>query len=318
MKFGLHLGTRGVASTPDGLREMARHAEAMGLSHLGLSDHVVIARSIDSEYPYNQTGRHPSTDDGFCLEQITALAFAAAVTERIELLTSVMVLPYRPPVLAAKMLATADVLSKGRLVLGAGIGWMAEEMAVLGGAGFENRVKASEEYLEAFRVLWTEDRPRYKGEHVAFDDIYFSPKPVRKPHPPIWIGGEGRPARRRAGRLGDGWYPVISSPRMPLDTAEKFAAGLADVRSHAEAAGRDPAILQTALFASWYQLGAAKRDADGRRLAFTGAAEEIAADVRAYGEAGLQTVLVVFETDDVNDAKDRVEALTREVVPLLG
>ncbi len=142
MQFGLHLGTRGVATRPEGIREMARHCEAMGLSHLGFSDHVVIARSVDSRYPYNESGRWPARDTGICLEQITTIAFAAAVTERIRLVTSVMVLPYRPPVLAAKMLATADVLSKGRLVVGAGIGWMAEEMVVLGGPGYQNRVEA--------------------------------------------------------------------------------------------------------------------------------------------------------------------------------
>ncbi len=318
MQFGLHLGTRGVAATPEGIREMARHCEAMGLSHLGFSDHVVIARGVDSRYPYNESGRWPASDTGFCLEQITTIVFAAAVTERIRLLTSVMVLPHRPPVLAAKMLATADVLSKGRLVVGAGIGWMAEEMAVLGGPGYQNRVEAAEEYLEAFRVLWTEDRPAYAGDHVAFDDILFTPKPVQKPHPPIWIGGEGKPARRRAGRLGEGWYPVVASPRVPLDTPARFAEGLAEVRAHAEAAGRDPSAIQTALFASWYRLGAPRRGAEGERLAFTGTAADIAADLEAYSRAGLQTVLIGFETDDVNEAKDRVEALAREVMPLVG
>ena len=124
MKFGLHFGSRGVAGEPDALKAIAQKAESLGYEHFGMSDHVIVARNVDSAYPYSKTGKFFAQDTGISLEQVTALSFVASATNRIRLLTSVMVLPHRHPVLAAKMLATVDVLSKGRLTVGVGVGWM--------------------------------------------------------------------------------------------------------------------------------------------------------------------------------------------------
>ena len=163
MDFGLHLGTRGAAGTPDGLQAIARCAEAAGLAWLGFNDHVIVGGAVASRYPYSDSGAWPAADTGECLEQLMTVAHVAAVTTRIRLLTSVMVLPHRPPVLAAKMLATADVLSKGRLTVGVGIGWMAEEMAALQSPPYARRAAASAEYIAAFRALWGEARPALRG-----------------------------------------------------------------------------------------------------------------------------------------------------------
>src|SRR5262245_24621116 len=149
MKFGLHFGSRGVVGDPDSLRTVAQKAEALGYEHFGMSDHVIVATEVESTYPYSKTGKFFAQDTGVSLEQVTALSFAAAATGRIRLLTSVLVLPHRHPVLAAKMLATVDVLSKGRLTEGVGVGWMSEEIAFLGGPPFDDRVKASEETIKA-------------------------------------------------------------------------------------------------------------------------------------------------------------------------
>ena len=310
MDFGLHIGTRGPAATGDGLRAIARRAEEAGLARIGLNDHVVTAAAVDSRYPYSNSGVWPAADTGTCLEQITALSHIAAVTERIRLLTSVMVLPHRAPVLAAKMLATVDVLSGGRLTVGVGIGWMAEEMAALHSPPYADRAAASAEYLAAFRELWTGARPRFDGAHVRFADLLFDPKPAQKPHPPIWVGGEGAAARQRAAALGDGWYPVIANPRKPLDTPEAYAAALADVRRRAAEAGRDPAALDTALFVPWYRLGGA------RDRPFTGSAAAIAADARAWRDAGAAHLLIGFESDDLASTLDRIDAFAGDVVPL--
>ncbi len=247
MDFGIHIGARGAADNPDGITTIARHCEALGYAYLGVSDHVIISRQVDSHYPYNPAGIWPGTGKGTCLEQLTVLAYIAAVTERIRLLTSVMVLPYRPPVQTAKMLASVDVLSNGRLTVGAGTGWNAEEMIALGSPPFDRRGKASNEYLDAFLTLWTRDEPTYAGEFVSFDNVIFEPKPVQDPHPPIWIGGEGPAARRRAGRFGDGWYPVGRNPNVSLETPELFTQGMNEVRRHAETAGRDPTAIDTAM-----------------------------------------------------------------------
>ena len=311
MKFGLHLGTRGVAARSDGLRRVAQHCERLGLSHFGLSDHVIIPARTASRYPYNESGTWPASDTGLCLEQITALTWAAAATQRIRLLTSVMVLMHRPPVLAAKMLATLDVLSAGRLTLGVGVGWMAEELAVLGAPRFDRRGSASDEYIHAFRSLWTQDDPAMDGEFVRFAGVRFAPKPASKL--PIWVGGEGTAARRRAGRLGDGWYPVGRNPRAMLDTPALFAEALADVHRHAEAAGRSPGDIDAAMFIPWYRLGTELPRPEGGRLPFTGSAGRIAEDVAAFGERGLKHLIIGFESDDLSETLDLTEQFAKEV-----
>jgi len=306
MQFGLHLGTRGPAADPDSLVTIARRAEALGYAYLGLSDHVVIATKVDSVYPYTQTGQWFAQDTGICLEQITALGFIAATTSRIRLLTSVMVLPHRHPVLAAKMLATVDVLSKGRVTAGVGVGWMAEELALLGAPAFAARGRASDEYVEAFRALWSQPRPSYQGAHVRFGDLLFEPKPKQSPLP-IWIGGETAPARRRAGRLGDGWYPVSNNPASPYDTPDLYGAGLKEVRAAAMAAGRDPQRLDTGLFAIRHKVGAEEKARDGGRLSFTGSQDAILDDIAAYRAQGLQLLVIGAEAAELNPVLERIE-----------
>ena len=314
MKFGLHLGTRGPAASPDSLLRIARRAEELGFLHLGLSDHVVIAAKVDTEYPYTKSGSWFAEDTGVCLEQVTALGFIAAATTRLRLLSSVMVLPHRPALLAAKMLATVDILSKGRLTVGAGVGWMAEELALLAAPPFRSRGAASDEYLEAFRSLWTERRPSFAGRFVAFDNLLFEPKPVQRPHPPIWVGGESAQARSRAGRLGDGWYPVGNNPAAPYDSAARYGAGLADVHAQAERAGRDPAELDAALYAIWFRLGEDVQGRDGERLPFTGEAAAIVDDIAGYADKGLRHLVIGFESRDAQDCLDRIEAFADKVM----
>ena len=311
MKFGLHLGTRGVVAHADGLRRVAQHCERLGLSHFGLSDHVIIPARTDSRYPYNDDGIWPASDTGLCLEQITALTWAAAATERIRLLTSVMVLMHRPPVLAAKVLATLDTLSQGRLTLGVGVGWMAEELSVLGAPRFDRRGAASDEYIRAFRALWTQDDPVMDGDYVQFSDVRFAPKPAA--NLPVWVGGEGVAARRRAGRLGDGWYPVGRNPGAMLDTPALFADALADVHRHAEMAGRNPGEIDAAMFIPWYRLGTELPRPEGGRLPFTGSPARIAEDVAAYAEQGLNHLIIGFESNDLGETLDLIEAYARDI-----
>jgi probable F420-dependent oxidoreductase len=314
MKFGLHLGMRGSAAQPDSLIAIATKAEALGFEHLGFSDHVVIATEVASVYPYTKTGRWFAADTGTCLEQITVMSFVAAATQRIRLLNSVMVLPHRPVMLAAKMLTTVDVLSKGRLTVGVGVGWMAEELALLGAPAFARRGSASDEYIKAFRELWTAPRPRFQGEFVAFDGVMFEPKPVQRPHPPIWVGGESRAARRRAARLGDGWYPLTNNPAAPYDTVELFAAGVGDMRQAAEAAGRDPAGIEIPLFAMGCHIGEPGQGRDGKRLAFTGNAQAIIDDIGAYGDRGMRQLVIGFESDDLGRALAHIERFADQVM----
>ena len=318
MDFGLQILSRDVATEPGGLKRLATAAERLGYAYLGISDHIVIAKAIDSTYPYSETGKWAAAGDGLCLDQLTCLAYAAAVTEKIRLLTSVMVVPHRPAILTAKMLATADLLSNGRVTVGVGTGWMAEEMAALGSPPFEKRGAASNEYIAALRTLWNDDAPAFDGAFVKFRDIVFAPKPVQKPGLPIWVGGEGAAARRRAGVLGDGWYPTIRNPKDQLDTPQKFAAALGEVRKHAEAAGRDPSALDVGLFATGCSVRAAAKGRDGGRLAFTGSAEQIAEDAHAFGKIGVKHIVVALASNGLADNVAHAEEFAKGVLPRMG
>src|SRR5262245_20714438 len=235
MDFGLSTLSRGVFVTSEAYLETAKAAERAGFGFLAVNDHIIVPASLDSAYPYTQGGRWAAAEHGHCFDQLATLAFLAGCTERLRLLTSVMVVPHRPAVATAKMLATIDVLSNGRLILGAGAVWMKEEFAILG-APFTERGAATEKYLEAFKALWTMDRPAYGGRYVSFPEVIFAPKPVQKPYPPIWIGGESPAAVRRVVKLGDAWYPGNNNQAKPLDTVTRLAAGIGELHAAARSA----------------------------------------------------------------------------------
>lgn len=314
MKFGLHFGSRGVVGDPDTLEAVAQKAEALGCEHFGMSDHVIVATEVESTYPYSKSGKFFAQDTGVSLEQVTVPSFVAAATSKIRLLTSVLVLPHRHPVLAAKMLATVDMLSKGRLTVGVGVGWMSEEIALLGGPPFAERAKALDEYLEAFREMWTAERPAQKGSYAAFDKMLFAPKTKQLPHAPIWVGGEAKGARLRAGRLGNGWYPVAANPRVPLDTPQLYGDGLAEVRAEGGWAGRDPDQIAGAILAINCRVGAEQQGRDGGRLVFTGSAQAIVDDIGHFQQRGLQHCVIGGDGKDFQGTLDLLEQFAAEVM----
>jgi len=311
MDFGYHMSTRGVTANPDNIAAVAKTCDQLGYRYFGVNDHVIVTTNIDSTYPYSPDGSWAGAKAGTCLETLTTLSFIAANTYDIRLLSSVLVIPHRGAVLTAKMLATVDVLSKGRLTVGAGAGWMREEMAALASPDYERRGTATREYVEAFRSLWTDPVSAYHGDFVDYDAVVCEPKPVQQPGPPIWFGGEGPAALRRAALYGDGWYPVGRNPRHPLDTVEKFNAAVGEVHHRAEAIGRDPADIHLSLYAPWSNLGREVKD-DGRRLPFTGSADAIADDIGSFGTAGLQTLVLNLEGDSaLAEATDKCEAFAQ-------
>ena len=199
-----------------------------------------------------------------------------------------MVLPHRPPVLTAKILATIDVLSGGRLIVGCGVGWMREEFEALGAPPFDERGAVGSDYIRAFKELWTSDNPSFESSYASFSDIAFAPRPVQKPHPPIWVGGESPPALRRAALLGDVWYPIGANPRFLVGTLEQYASYADRVRGYAREGGRDPSEVGFAYSVGWYNDREAQTGTDGQRRRFTGAPQQIADDIKAYGGAGGQ------------------------------
>lgn len=298
MKYGLMLPSRGPLARPESLSSIAKRAEELGYHVLMFPDHIVMPMHTDSQYPYSESGIFPGTDNNETMEQLTTLAFLAGQTQSIRLVTSVMIVPHRPPVLTAKILSTIDVLSQGRMNVGVGVGWLKEEFEALQTPPFGERGAITDEYIRAFKELWTQDEPNFQGKYCQFSNITFLPKPVQKPHPPIWVGGESRRAIRRAAELGDAWQPIANSSSSPLTTPEQLAEGIGRLGRYVERAGRPPGSVEIVCRMPGYNLksgdsgssGAAGRD----RPVFNGTADEIASDIRRYEEMGVGHLVASF------------------------
>lgn len=323
MKYSFTLPGRGPMATPENLGIIARHGEALGYEALLVSDHIVVPNQISSIYPYTEGGEFPGSDTGIAMEQLTVLSFIAGQTKTIKLGTSVMIVPHRNPVLVAKELATLDVLSGGRLRLGVGVGWLKEEFEALGSPAFEERGAVTDEFIQAIKELWTSDNPTFYGKYCRFENITFLPKPVQKPHPPIWVGGESRPAMRRAARSANAWYPNGSNPVFPMSRPEHLAAGMARLSRYAQQAGRDPSEIEVVLRTHQLQLtgdGAGPAFSTGEeRLPFSGNAQQIASDVREYEGIGVGHLVVdlVRVSRDLDDMQRNMENFATKVWPLV-
>src|SRR5437764_13404363 len=270
MQIGFNLPLSGPLASPEIVTRLAVEGEAIGFDYIALSDHIVEPLDIHARYPYSESGEFPKGSRGERHEQLAAMAYLAAKTSRIRFLTSVMVVPHRPAVLAAKILSTIDVMSGGRVIVGVGAGWLEEEFEALGAPAFAERGKVTDEYLQAFRALWTQEQPRFEGRFVKFANISFAPKPAQKPHPPLWVGGESGPALRRAARLGDGWYPIGTNPQHPLNTRARLSAGIDRLRKLVEEAGRDPTSVVVAYRVQRYGPQVAATADNGERQLFSG------------------------------------------------
>ncbi len=314
MQIGFNLPLSGPLSTPEPMLRIALAGEAAGYDYAALSDHVVEPIDIRARYPYSDTGEFPRGGAGERHEQLTAAAYLAGRTSRLRFLTSVMVVPHRPAVLTAKILSTIDVLSGGRLTVGIGAGWLKEEFDALGVPDFAERGAVTDEYMQAFRELWVSEAPRFEGRFVKFSNIIFAPKPVQKPHPPLWVGGESGPALRRTARLGDGWYPIGTNPSHPLNTRSRYRAGIARLRKLTEDAGRDPAAVALAYRVHRHgSLVAAKAD-DGERHLFSGGPAEIVEDLQAMRELGVVAVDFSFPGPTAEAVIEALRQFREEVV----
>jgi probable F420-dependent oxidoreductase len=303
VRYGFYLPTRGGCATAEALEAIVQRGEALGFHSVMIADHVVFPTSIDSKYPYTVSGVFPGGGDA--LEQLALMAFVAGRTRTLRLVTSVMILPYRNPVLTAKMLATIDVLSRGRVTVGVGVGWLREEFEALEAPDFERRGAASDEYLRIFKTLWTQDPASFAGEFYRFEALRCLPQPVQKPHPPIWIGGHSPPALRRVARHGDGWHPVGANPAVPLRPAE-LRASLDQLARMTEAEGRDPSKLTISFKAPVYDVSVTTLTGSERRP-FSGTAQQIADDIGAYEKVGVSELVFDFRSERLADALERME-----------
>ncbi|MGH8012422.1 MAG: LLM class F420-dependent oxidoreductase [Candidatus Binataceae bacterium] len=231
MKIGLMFANSGPFSQPEMLAGLAQHAEACGVESIWTVEHVVIPHDYQSLYPYSKSGKIPGDEDVAISDPLLPLAFAAALTSGIRLATGVVILPQRNPLYLAKEIATLDVLSNGRVILGIGSGWLKEEFDALG-LDFHTRGARTDEAIVAMRALWRDNPSSFHGKHFNFGPLMSFPKPIQKNGVPILVGGHSPAAARRAGRLGDGFFPALGE-------ADKLKDLFALMREEASKAGRD-------------------------------------------------------------------------------
>jgi probable F420-dependent oxidoreductase len=292
MDIGCHLPTQGPLATREALLTFTREAEKRDIASLWVSDHVIFPRTATGGYP---GGRFPHPPDRPYLEPVAVLAAAAVCTTRARIGASVFILGHRHPVVMAKMLTSIDALSEGRLICGVGVGWWKEELDILG-APFHARGRQADEILRVFKELWTNDKPAFEGEFFRFRDIGFAPKPVQKPHPPIWVGGDSPGAFRRVVTLGDGWHATSKSPAELRDA-------LTRLRAAADAARRPFETLALSLrFALRDELLAQGPQAVVDRLS-------------EYKRLGLSHLMIDFRRDDLAQMLEILDLVTGTVRP---
>jgi probable F420-dependent oxidoreductase len=235
MKLGLMYANT-LAVTGGQVRAQISAAEHAGYESVWVVEHVVIPKGYESTYPYSRSGKMLGGAEDFDIpDPLVWLSFAAAVSTTIKLATGVLILPQRNPVILAKEVASLDVLSGGRVILGVGSGWLEEEFRTLG-ASFDDRGARADEYIRVLRTLWSDEVASFAGDFVSFDEVYLRPRPVNR-SVPIVIGGHSKRAARRAGELGDGFYPASAA-------VDELPGLVALARETAERAGRDPAALE--------------------------------------------------------------------------
>jgi probable F420-dependent oxidoreductase len=231
-----------VCADPEWITAFSRHAEAVGVEAVALPEHAVLVTPLASRYPYSPSGRFPLPVDCALPDPIDTLAYVAATTTTLGLATGLLLVPLHNPLVLAKRLATVDRLSRGRLRLGAGLGWMREEFEACG-VPFADRGRVADESIDVLRVLWAdsgEDGASFAGEFFSFSGVHSHPRPFRPSGVPVHVGGNTPAAIRRAARRGDGWQPLGLGD-------DELHAGIELLRREATAAGRDPGAIEISL-----------------------------------------------------------------------
>ena len=254
MKFGVMFANAGPFAFPGPLANLARTAEEVGCESIWTVEHVVIPVGYRSKYPYDPSGRIPGPENVPIPDPLLPLAYAAALTTRIRLATGILILPQRHPVYVAKEVATLDVLSGGRVILGIGIGWLREEFETLG-IPFEERAARTAEAVRAMRTLWKDNPEPFGGKFFNWAPVESNPKPVQKPGVPIVVGGHAEGAARRAARYGDGFFPGLGDP-------EKLRALFDVMRAECARIGRNPGEVELTAGAGHLDLDTVRRYED--------------------------------------------------------
>lgn len=311
MKFGISVS--GAGGDVDHCLELARSADTLSYDSVWVFDHVVLPKQARTPYPYDASGEFIVPWQSELPEPLMMMSALAVATKRVRIGSGVLVMPFRHPAVTAKMLAAADLLSKGRIVLGVGVGWLRDEFEALGlpPEHFERRGAVTDDYIRAVKEMWTSTGPSwYRGEFVEFEQVGTFPKPAQKPHPPIVIGGKGRHALRRASLLGNGYHGMASTP-------DELAAEVRMLHEIAALDRRDPREIEVQLSQA---IALHERPLEGERAPLAGSVEQVAEDLRRYGRAGLEHLVgTPFLVDagalPIEQARAGIELFAQELLP---
>ena len=311
MKIGVHLANGGVWASPETIVGLGERAEALGFDSVWVSDHVVVPTRIESTYPYGPPGTFTAETSQNYFEPFAVLAFIAGRTRRVELGTTVLVVPQRPPLLIAKQWATLDALAGGRTILGIGAGWMREEFVALGADTFERRGPATDEAMKIFRAAWTEPGDvSFDGSVYRFDAVRVMPKPARAGGPPIWIGGHGKRSIRRAAEHGDGWHPIRVTP-------DEVQTGVATLHELLPRYGRTPEDVTISVVVNAFAPGSGPAGTR-QEWELAGDPDDVAETLRRYAAVGVEHVIVnPFPKDTFDGMLGALDFIARDVRPRL-
>ena len=308
MKIGVFLPVSGRAASRKTLMEAAQQAERLGYDSVWSADRIIIPWEIKTTYRYSRSATFIVPPDRPFFEPLTCLAFLAGCTEKIKLGMSVMVLPYRHPLYWAKIATTIDQLSAGRLILGVGVGWMKEEFQAMN-TPFDERGKVSDEQLRLIDRLWKEEHIAFNGNYYKLEDIAFSPKPYQTPRVPIWVGGEGKLAQRRAGTYGDAWFPYFVRIT-PAELAKRFD----NVTRCAREAGRGP---EEIALACCLPIELTERDAPQEEDYLKGSIAQVTEALKTFKQLGVTHVGLQFMIAHWPERKEQIERFAKEALPAL-
>ncbi|MEX2614733.1 MAG: TIGR03619 family F420-dependent LLM class oxidoreductase [Alphaproteobacteria bacterium] len=307
-QFGLDVGIYGPLAQPDTVLTLAQFAEQAGFGSIWLADHIVFPTRFASRYPFSVKGDFPAPTDDPLLEPIAAMGVLAGATRRIRIGTAVLIIPYRNPIVTARQLITIDQFSGGRVILGAGVGWLKEEFEALHTADFALRGKVTDEYLEIFKAMAAGGEVGFEGETYRFDPVHSVPGSIQRPHPPILIGGVSNPALRRVVRHG-GWLATALEPRQVPDR-------LAALKRFAEEAGRRYDDLEL-VYKLFIAPGEPKQSVYGNRQPGSGSQAQIVDDLKAILDAGFESVIIRYRGDSAVEQTAQMARFADDVLPKL-
>ncbi len=303
MQFGVHLPHIGHVATRGNVMRFAQDAESLGFDSCWVSDHIAFpdTATLESQYPYNETGEFPAPHSTPWLDAIGTLLFVAGCTERIQLGSTVMILGYRPAIQTAKLWSTLDTVSDGRAILGVGVGWMEEEFNALG-MPFDHRGPRGDEFLEIFEALYTQESITFDGRFSQFGPIGFAPKPING-HIPIWVGGHSTPAYRRTARYGDAFHAVFIPPETVAEQWAEVGRWCDEFQRN-----RDEVELTLRLRLA---IDLETDDANRDEGALRGSAESIVEQVAAYASVGVTHITLDVRPVAAEDVEGQLEAMRR-------